>query len=525
MLRRLSSLLALALSLALVAPGARADVLVLKDGRRIEGRIVAESALKVKIETSLGALEFPRADVVSIEKGKTRQEEYEERRAAAKSADELHELGLWAEKKNMRREARACMQRAIELDPAHDGAHGWLGHVEYRGEWMMPEERERRMKVDREREMLEQGFVQYGDRWVTPEERAKLEQGLVLVGERWLSFPEAQRARGLEEFEGRWLPRAEALARLDAAAAAAAAERPFALVLNEEALLAGPVPAAVLEEAAAGIVRGRAWFDRLYGSAPGLGLFNGRLAELYLFGTDDAPYLDTIATFASWTATLPEGWAEAVRRVHGFLYWDPFPLSSARQWHRNEGDLVGHCYHHWGHLLLNRLGYDGKLLPPWYDESFAALMENEIHARNAVFCRASTEAGEGTSARSVAFSFDPALLREGRWREVLRGALEAKRVPAFDRLAQKEFSELDLLDVATGMGVYSWLASLPPTAAGPTALAAFHGELRAAAPELPQRVLDNAGERQAAYDRAFRAAAGIGWREADRVWRSWFLGP
>lgn len=525
MLRPLFRLCRALLVLALAALVAHADVIVMKDGRRIEGRVVSETAATLEVATSLGTLVLQRADVVSIERGKTRRQEYDERRAAAKSADELHELGTWAEKQNMRREARECMQRAVELDPQHAAAHRWLGNVEYRGEWMKPEERERRMRADREREMAEQGLVQHEGRWVTQEEREKLLAGLVLVGERWLPFAEAQRALGLEEFEGRWLPRAEALARADAALASKAAQRPFALTINAEALLAGPVALSMLEEVGQGIVRGRAWFDGLFGSEPGLALYGGRLAELYLFDREEAPYFDTIATFASWTTTLPEGWAEAVRRVHGFVYWDPFPLSSARRWHREPADLVGHCYHHWGHLLLNRLGYDGKLLPPWYDESFAALMEHQISGRNAVFCRASTDLGRGTAARGATFSFDPRELREGRWREVLRAALAENRLPGFDVLSKKEFSELELLDVAMGMGVLSWIASLPAPEEGRTALAAFQAELRASAPELPLRVHQVNAERAAAYERAFRAAARLDARAADRAWRSWFQDP
>jgi hypothetical protein len=507
----------------LLAASLCADVVVLKDGRRIEGRVIEDNAQKVRIETPLGVLEFARSEVASVEKGKTRREEYEERKRKAKTAADFYELALWAEDQRMRRETRESMQRTVELDPQHAGAHTWLGNVEYRGEWMSPEERDRRMQADRERELRERGLVRHGDQWVTPEERDKLERGLVLVDGRWLPFEEAQRAKGLEEFEGRWLPRAEAFARASCAQAAAASKRPFNLIVNAEALLAGPVTAEMLAQTAPGLVVGRGWFDAEFGTPPGLALLGGQLAQFYLFGTDDAPYLDTITTFAGWTPTLPDGWSAAVRRVHGFLYWDPFPLSSARQWHRQPDDLIGHCYHHWGHLLLNCLGYDGRLLPPWYDESFAALMEHQIHGRNAVFCRASTQAGRGTSARGVGFSFDPAILREGQWRKILSEALEARRVPQFDDLAKKEFSELELIDVAIGMGVLEWLLQLPDPSEGRSAVAAFHAVLRADAPALPQRVIAATADRRAVYERAFRAAAGLDLRAADAAWRSWFL--
>lgn len=498
------------------------DVLVLKDGRRIEGTIRSETDKLVRIETSLGQLEFERAKIASIERGKSSKAEFEDRWNAAATAEDFHALGAWAEERKMRTQAKKCMARAVELDPKHAGANTWLGNVEYKGEWMTPAQRDARMQADLAADMAARGLVLHEGAWVTPGEKEKLERGLVLHEGRWMPFDEAQRAKGLELFEGAWMPRIEALARNDAALAAKAAGRPFATFVNEQALLAGPGAPAELVTVGGGIIAGRAWFDGLFGCAPGLELLGGRLAEFYLFGSEPGPYADTVPLFASWTKTVPEGWAAAVAKVHGFLWWDPFPLSSARRWHREDYDLSGHCYHHWGHLLLNRLGYDGRLLPPWYDESFAGLMESKVHGRNAVFCRAQAEAGRGTSARNATFSFDPKLLREGKWREVLKDALAANRVRHVDKLAQLEFSELELLDVATGMGILEWLQSLPAPEPGTSALAAFHRELRAGAPEVPFRVIAQAQARNDVYDAAFRAAAGMGWQEADRAWRSWF---
>ena len=50
-----------------LAGAAFADVLVMKDGRRIEGVVLVETATKVKIQTGLGVLEFDRAEIESIE--------------------------------------------------------------------------------------------------------------------------------------------------------------------------------------------------------------------------------------------------------------------------------------------------------------------------------------------------------------------------------------------------------------------------------------------------------------------------
>lgn len=500
----------------LLAASALADVVVTRDGRRIEGTVVAETATEVRIRTRLGEISVPRADVVSIERGKSRRQEYDERFAAARSAEEFCALGLWADEKKMRQDARRAMNRALELDPAHAGANTWLGRVQYKGEWMTPEERDLRMTADREAEMTARGLVRYGDTWVTPEERAKLEQGLVLHEGRWIPFADAQRALGLEEWLGAWVPRRVALGRESAARVEEAAGVPFEVVLSgDQVLVAGPLPRASLERVAERCLVGRAWFFERFALPSELDLFAGRLAELYLFDRDP-PYHATIEHLAARTQTLPPGWGEAVKNTHGFLYWDPFPLSSARRWKREELDLEGHCYHHFGHLLVNRLGYDGRLLPPWYDEALAALVEYHLHGRNAVFCRSSVREGRGTAAAGTIFSFDPRELREGSWKGVLSRALEENGVQSFDHMARKQFGELELLDVAVGMGVLEWLSLQ-----GPSAIATFHAELRKVAPPPPARVIEANRERQEHYDAAFQAACGKGWREVDQLWRAW----
>ena len=210
---RKTGFIALLLGLFLIAESALADVLVLKDGRRIEGIVLEETAAKVKIQTGLGLLEFKRSEIETIERKKTKRQQFDERYEAAETGEDFHEVGLWAESKRLRKQAKKAMTRAIEVDPDHVKARTWLGFVRYKDEWMTPEEREARMVADEESEMLERGFVKYEERWVTPEEKAKLEAGLVLHEGRWIPFADAQRKLGFELFEERWIPKAEATAR------------------------------------------------------------------------------------------------------------------------------------------------------------------------------------------------------------------------------------------------------------------------------------------------------------------------
>jgi hypothetical protein len=531
-----------AIAIAVIAFAGRAwsDVLVLKDGRRVEGTLVYETTDKVAIETRGGKLEFSRSEVASIERAQSKDKEYAARKAQAKTAEDFFQLGVWAEKNKLNQDARKCMLRAIELDPAHAGAHAWLGHVQYKDEWMTPAQRDARMAKDLEDEMLARGLVRWEDRWVSPEERDHLANGEVLENGKWMTIAERNRLHGLEEYAGRWIPRAEATARTDVDLVAKIVEMPLVTALGDDAIVAGTYPEIVLQPIVAGLKRGRAWFDRVFRAPPGLELFGGRLAELYVFDSD-APYLASIAHFNTQSRTLPAGWADAVRNTHGFFFADPFPLSSARLWHRPQDDLVGHCYHHWGHLLVARLGYDGRLLPPWYEEGVAALLEFRSHDRNAVFCRGrasvsevapegprtgppgakrepTTRAPTSRAAPKVGADFDPKDMRDGRWKAALKAGLAAGEATPFAELVTRQFTELDSADIAAAMGIVEWLESKD-------ALRAFHDALRKNAPPSPLRVIENNWERESAYEKAFQAAVKMGWKDADRAWREWLLNP
>lgn len=517
----------LAVALLALASAARADVIVLKDGRRVEGEIAREDGASVVVRTGLGELTFARSEIVEIVRKKTPRAEFAEREARARTAQEFFELGEWARGQKLESLARKAWKRAVELDGQHALARERLGFVRHGDEWLTPDERDARLRQEHDAAQRAAGLVEHEGRWVRPEDKQRLEAGLVEHEGRWITPDERQRQLGNELFAGRWIPRAEAAARSHAAEAARAAELSLQDALGAQVLVIGTFERPYLERLAADLDRARAWFDARFGAPPGLELYGGALAEVYVWGADPRPYERTVPLFASWTPTATAAWSEAVTRAYG-LYWiDPRPLSSARQAHRPQDDLAGHCAHQFGHLMLGRLGYDGRLLAPWYDEALAALVEFEVYGRNAVFCqeRGSTAAG-GTAAAagSKRFDYDPTAVRAGAWRATLAGALEAGAVGAFDTIARKEFSDLELIDVAAGMGVLAWLSERTSPDGRP-ALGAFHAALRARAPAVPQRVHATSTERSAVHDAAFRAAVGLDLRQADQEWRAWARKP
>jgi hypothetical protein len=517
----------LAAALVALATLARADVIVLKDGRREEGEIVREDGAGVVVRTGLGELSFARSEIVEIVRKKTPRAEFAEREARARTAADFFDLGEWARGQKLDALARKAWKRALELDGEHAQARERLGFVRHGGEWLTVEQRDARLREEDAAAKRAAGLVEHEGRWVRAEDKQRLDAGLVEHEGRWITPDERQRLLGNELFAGRWIPRAEAAARTHAAEAARVAQLALQDALGAQVLVVGTFERPWLERLAADLDRARAWFDARFGAPAGLELFGGALAEVYAWGADPGPYERSVPLFASWTPTATPAWSEAVTRAFG-LYWiDPRPLSSARQAHRPQEDLAGHCAHQFGHLMLGRLGYDGRLLAPWYDEALAALVEFEVYGRNAVFCqeRGSTGAG-GTAAAagSKRFDYDPTAVRAGAWRATLAGALEAGAVGAFDTIARKEFSDLELIDVAAGMGVLAWLGEQTAPDGRP-ALAAFHAVLRARAPAVPLRVHAASHERSAVHDAAFRAAVGLDLRQADQEWRAWARKP
>jgi hypothetical protein len=512
---------------------ARADVLTHKDGRRIEGTITSDKDGKIKIKTEFGEFEFPRADITNVEKGKTRWQEFDEREKACKTAEEFFQLGEWARAKKMTKETKRAMQKALELDSKHAGANQFFGKVNYKGDWVTPEERDQRQKADEAAEMLARGFVQYKDRWVTPEEKEHLEKNEVFVDGVWIPFEAAQRKKGLEIFDGQWYPRPEALARTDAAALEKIAGIQFSKLVTDDAFLCGPQSVEVLARIGDSMKQGRTWFDTTFQSKPGLELFGNRLAQFYMFESNDA-YIVTCDHLGSLTQTVGAGWSEAVKKTHGFMYWDPYPVSSARRWNRPVEDLAGHDLHHFGHILLNRLGYDGRLLPPWFDEGVAALFEYRSHGRNAVFCKGNKSpppVGPSTGGlpprkgdtkvknsptNTVYIGFDDKSLRDGNWKGALVSNLDT--LPAFERLSSLQFDELQGADIAMSMGIVEWLETR-----GEGSMRKFLDVLRQKAPASPARVTPTSLERGLIYEEAFKAACGLGCKEADRAWREWIL--
>jgi len=161
---------AVAVAAALVILGvwahvARADVVVLADGRKIEGTVKREGDVYVITGRFGTTTRVPVYEVAEIRKTKSTFDDFTKKRDALEAkgdkatAEEWFELATFAVKQNLTQQARETYEKVISLDSAHQEAHKALGHVRYEGTWMTEE-----------RAMALKGMVKVGGRWVRRED-------------------------------------------------------------------------------------------------------------------------------------------------------------------------------------------------------------------------------------------------------------------------------------------------------------------------------------------------------------------
>jgi hypothetical protein len=504
-------LLAIAFLFALASP-VRSDVVLTKDGRTLEGKIVEEGADALVIETPFGRVPLSRGEVRSIERGPSPWEVYEARRANAAGAQDHFDLAQWCAEKGLTKERRSSLEEAVRLDPDHAQARAALGFVSFEGRWVQRRERDRILADREEKAAREKGLVKHEGRWVTPEEKEAREKGLVFRDGRWMTEEAAARERGLDLYEGSWIPQGEASARRRVDACERATGATLRAVVTEHFLVAGPYEEEFLGKIARDAEGAHGAFDRLFGEGAADAALAGRRAELYLL-EDVGEYAKAVDHFSTGNPTVTPRWAELAKAAWGFVLYDPLPISVAVRLARKREDLHGHTLHHVGHVFANLRGYEGRLLPPWYDEGFAALVEQRATGGNAVFCRASgTSPGEYARKGDLAAGsgVDRARLLAGAWRDELARAAGRGELSPLTTVIRRQVSELTLVEVLESMAVIETLE-----ADGPPALSRFHAALRSGMPPAPVRVPPGTAC-LGLHDAAFREGCGLTVEGVDR---------
>ncbi len=139
-----------------------ADVVFLKHGAQIEGRVVQRTESSVEIDIGAGSLTLPMASVDRIEEGRSPLDDYDDRVASLDDNDRDGWLALarWASRAGLGTQSLRAYRHVLALDPNHPEANQALGRVQFEGQWMSEDDAYRA-----------RGYVQFEGRWVTPEER------------------------------------------------------------------------------------------------------------------------------------------------------------------------------------------------------------------------------------------------------------------------------------------------------------------------------------------------------------------
>ncbi len=154
------------------------DVVIFKDGRRIEGTIEEETEDQIKIKSRYGSIRSPKADIQQVERGKGAGVEFRPKYDAARGNPQaLAALMAWCRERKLEAQKELAGYALLALDPGHAGARGELNvpaiaaprisldpearqrgnQIEWNGDLYTPEELSRKLAA--------RGYIQLSGLW------------------------------------------------------------------------------------------------------------------------------------------------------------------------------------------------------------------------------------------------------------------------------------------------------------------------------------------------------------------------
>jgi hypothetical protein len=141
---------------------ARADVVELKNGGRVEGKVIDDvdrNSIFVEL-TGGGRLVIERGQASRVVKLTPADEEYLRKAPATPdTAAAQWALAMWCRDQKLEAELQRHLQRVVELDPTHDEARQLLGFRQVDGQWLTSDEI-----------MQSRGMVLYEGSYYTPQD-------------------------------------------------------------------------------------------------------------------------------------------------------------------------------------------------------------------------------------------------------------------------------------------------------------------------------------------------------------------
>jgi len=146
---------------------ARADVIMLRGGGQVQGKVVPDPQDKDKVHVWLlqgrKPLSLQKTKILEVIPKASPLDEYMvKQKQTAETAQAQYDFGTWCEQNKLTDLARLHYEAALAIDKSFEPAHRKLGHIYHDGYWLTRDELSAR-----------QGLVKYKGRWVSAEEKAK----------------------------------------------------------------------------------------------------------------------------------------------------------------------------------------------------------------------------------------------------------------------------------------------------------------------------------------------------------------
>jgi len=146
---------------------ARADVIMLRGGGQVQGKVVPDPRDKDKVQVWLlqgrKPLSLPRTRILEVvPKASPLDLYFVKQKKTAETAQAQYDFGTWCEQNKLTDLARLHYEAALAIDKAFEPAHRKLGHIYHDGYWLTRDELSEK-----------QGLVKYKGRWVSADEKAK----------------------------------------------------------------------------------------------------------------------------------------------------------------------------------------------------------------------------------------------------------------------------------------------------------------------------------------------------------------
>ena len=442
-----------------IAGVAVADVVHLKDGRKFEGEIVSDDGTKVTVKTRFGEVTVERSKVARIEKKKTPEQEYRDRRKAiaANDADALYELAQWCRKAGFKKEEKALYGEILAIDSQHDGANAAVGNVKHGDRWVTPEEKKRLEAGAEDAEKRAAGLVRYKDRWVTPEEKENYEKGLVKFEGKWMTPDEMKQAQGYVKHNGEWVRKEDLDRRKVLDFYADVMERDVNVVLTEHFAVVGTYEESQLDSIAQAAEQAYEQFKQIFGIKRDPGLFRGSEIDrgrkrLHVVYSKRAMEYQRVvnALEKRYPNDITAARASLYRKQKGFYLQMPGCYVVGYQMPNTFEQVQASVIHKVSHvMLMNHRGYFGSF-PWWLIEGLGTFQEISALGHCDTYCI--TEGGyelqEGEANQKWAGM--------ARWKEVVKLQVNGLSDKSFYKLSRMGLNELDFRDLAKCWSFVEW---------------------------------------------------------------------